>query len=89
MTNTTTTTITSVNNIVYANEIGNAVDCDITTTQFGDEVLPYTATSYDPEPFGRDFFNALKAGVYGPIAPYVPPPEVAENQPFVIGAQTL
>jgi hypothetical protein len=86
-----TTTITSVKNIIYANDIGDAINCDITTAQFGDEVLPYTATSYDPDPSGRDFYTALKAGNYGPIAPYTPPPEpeAAENQPSVDGAQTL
>lgn len=69
------------------------IDCEITTSQFGDEVLPFTASSLDPEPHGRGIFKDLVDGAYGPIAEYVPPPEpvVLNNsvQPTVEGAQSL
>lgn len=87
----TTATITSVSDPVWASELNDSINCNITTTQFGDEVLPYTATSYDPDPNGRQFFYDLVDGKYGPIGPYVPPPEPTPepDQPNVSGAQTL
>jgi hypothetical protein len=50
------------------------IDCEITTSQFGDEVLPFTSAQNDVEAHGRAIFADLVAGVYGPIAEYVPPP---------------
>lgn len=67
--------LTSVLNPRWANAEGNAIDCEITTSQFGDEVLPFTATDYDVEPHGRAIFADLVAGKYGPVAAYTPPVE--------------
>lgn len=71
------TTLTSVLNPRWANEEHTMIDCEITTSQFGEEVLPFTASSTDPEAHGRGIFADLVAGVYGAIAEYVPPPEPA------------
>jgi len=51
------------------------IDCEITTSQFGNEILPFTASQNDCEAHGRAIFADLVAGVYGEIAEYVPPPE--------------
>jgi len=67
-------TLTSVTNPRWADEEQTIIDCEITTTQFGDEVLPFCASAKDPEPHGRAIFADLLAGVYGPIGAYVPPP---------------
>jgi hypothetical protein len=87
------TILTSVFNPVWANAERTAIDCRITTLQFGDEILPFTAAEKDIEPHGRAIFAALVAGDYGPIAEYVAPLEpvmlAQEQQPTVIGAQTL
>ena len=79
--------LTSLINPRWANEGHTSVDCEITTSQFGDEVLPFTADQNDVEAHGRAIFQDLVAGKYGPISEYVPPPEPV--QPTVEGAQTL
>lgn len=79
--------LTSLTNPQWANVEHTAIDCNITTSQFGDEVLPFTAMQNDVEPHGRAIFADIVAGVYGPIAEYVEPPEPV--QPVTEGAQTL
>lgn len=79
--------LTSVTSPVWADPDHNTINCNITTSQFGDEVLPFTASPNDVEAHGRAIFSDLVAGVYGPIAEYVAPPEPV--QPTVEGAQTL
>ena len=79
--------LTSLTNPQWANSGHTTINCDITTSQFGNEVLPFTASPDDVEPHGRAIFADLVAGVYGPIAEYVAPPEPI--QPVTEGAQTL
>lgn len=79
--------LTSLTNPVWANAEHTCIDCEITTSQFGKEVLPFTASQNDVEPHGRAIFADLVAGVYGPIAEYVAPPEPV--QPVTEGTQTL
>lgn len=80
-------TLTSLKNPRWANAEQTMIDCEITTSQFGDEILPFTASANDVEAHGRGIFADIVAGKYGPIAAYVPPePPV---QPTVQGAQTL
>jgi hypothetical protein len=68
------TQLTSLLNPRWVNEEQTMIDCEITTSQFGDEVLPFTSAQNDVEAHGRAIFADLVAGVYGPIAEYVPPP---------------
>jgi len=82
-------TLTSLTSPRWANAEHTAIDCEITTSQFGDRVLPFTADSNDVEAHGRAIFASIVAGDYGPIAEYVAPPEPEQNQPTVEGAQTL
>jgi len=79
--------LTALKNPQWANAEHTAIDCNITTSQFGDEVLPFTASQNDVEAHGRAIFADIVAGVYGPIAEYVEPPEPV--QPVTEGAQTL
>lgn len=79
--------LTSLTNPVWANEEHTSIDCEITTSQFGDEVLPFTADQNDVEAHGRATFADIVAGKYGQIAEYVARPESV--QPTVEGAQTL
>lgn len=60
--------LTSVRNPRWVNEERTRIDCEITTSQFGDEVLPFTADKNDVEAHGRAIFEDLVAGKYGPIA---------------------
>jgi hypothetical protein len=80
-------TLTSLSSPRWANAEQTMIDCEITTSQFGDEVLPFTASQNDVEAHGRAIFTDIVAGNYGPIAEYVAPPE--PEQPTVDGAQTL
>lgn len=83
-------TLLSVSNPVWANESHTLINCVITTSQFGEEQLPFTADQNDVEAHGRAIFSDLVAGKYGTIGEYVAPsaPEV-KPQPTVAGAQTL
>lgn len=83
-------TIEWANNPIYVDETNQAINLIVKFVEFSNP-LPFTATSYDSEDYGRQiYYNALN-GDYGVIAPYVPPTsiETAENQPIVEGVQTL
>jgi hypothetical protein len=62
--------LTSLSNARWANAEQTAIDCEITTSQFGDEVLPFTASANDCEAHGRAIFADIVAGQYGPIAEF-------------------
>jgi hypothetical protein len=79
--------LTSLSNPIWSNAEKTRIDCQITTSQFGAEILPFTADQFDVETHGRAIFADIVAGTYGPIAEYVPVPEPV--QPTVDGAQTL
>jgi hypothetical protein len=71
--------LTSLANPRWANAEHTLIDCEITTSQFGDEVLPFTANVNDVEAHGRAIFADVLAGAYGDIAEYVPPPPMIES----------
>jgi len=83
--------LTSLTNPIWSNAEHTAIDCLITTTQFGAEVLPFTADQNDVEAHGRAIFADLVAGKYGVIADYIPPVEPIQysSQPISRGTQTL
>jgi hypothetical protein len=62
--------LTSLSNPRWANAEQTMIDCEITTSQFGDEVLPFTAIATDVEAHGRAIFADIVAGQYGPIAEF-------------------
>lgn len=66
------TVLTSLTNARWTNAEKTVIDCNITTSQFGDEVLPFTASADDCEPHGRAIFADIVAGKYGPIEAYQP-----------------
>jgi hypothetical protein len=72
---------TSLSNPRWADAEHTMIDCDITTSQFGDEVLPFTASANDVEAHGRAIFADIVAGNYGEIAEYVPPPPESTATP--------
>jgi len=78
-------TIEYANNPVYDNAEGTGISLMVKFEEFA-EVLPFGATPYDPMPYGVELYNNALAGMYGPIAPYVPP---EPPQPVTEGAQTL
>ena len=57
------------------------IDCVITTSQFGDEKLPFTANPKDAEAHGRVLFERISSGEFGPIGGYVVPlPNLEQGQ---------
>ena len=64
------TTLTELKNPVWVNKEQTRIDCEIKTSQFGDEVLPFAADMNDVEPHGRQIFADIVAGKYGPIQPF-------------------
>ena len=71
--------LTSLTNPQWANTERTLINCNITTSQFGDEVLPFTANQNDCEAHGRAIFDDIVAGVYGEIAEYVPPTPLPQS----------
>ena len=67
------TILTSLTNPRWVNLEQTAIDCEITTSQFGAEVLPFTASANDIEAHGPAIFADIVSGKYGEIAEYVPP----------------
>lgn len=65
--------VEDVKNPIYVNADGTAINCEVKFDTYPN-YLPFTATPNDPEEYGRQLYADLQAGVYGPIAPYVPPP---------------
>ena len=72
---------------VYGDTTGNNIQLIVKWEEFAEE-MPFGATTYDPEQYGVDLYNRAKAGEFGVIAPYVPPPE-PETQPTTTGSQDL
>lgn len=71
--------LTSLSNPRWVDAEFTSIDCEITTSQFGSEILPFTATANDVEPHGRLIFADIVAGAYGPILEYTPPPTYENN----------
>lgn len=69
------TLLTSLKSPVWVNAEHTLINCVITTSQFGDEELPFTASTNDCEAHGRALFERIVAGEFGPIGEYVAPPE--------------
>lgn len=79
-------TIQSATNPVYANAEGTCIALDVKFAEF-EEVMPFGATPNDPMVYGVELFARALNGEFGPIAPYVAPPEPV--QPTTEGTQTL
>ena len=59
---------------VYGNAQNTFINLIVKFEEMPDE-LPFCATPNDPEEYGREIYANAKAGLYGEVAPYVPPPE--------------
>lgn len=79
-------TIQSATNPVYANADGTMIFLQVKFAEF-DEIMPFGAAPHDPMPYGVELFARALNGEFGPIAPYVAPPEPV--QPVTQGTQTL
>ena len=64
-------TLTSVKNPSWGDEAHTFINCIITTSQLGNEELPFTASPNDVEAHGRAIFADIVSGSYGPIGEFV------------------
>ena len=71
---------------VYSDATNDTIFLIVKFYEMADE-LPFGATPFDPEPYGRELYYNAQAGMYGPVGPYVP--DVDPPQPITEGAQTL
>ena len=78
-------TIESVTNPVYGNAEETHINCQVKFAEFN-EPHPFGANAWDTEPHGIQIYNDLKAGKYGAIGAYVPPPTPV--QPKTTGTVT-
>ena len=62
--------LTSLLNPRWADSAQTVIDCEITTSQFGNEILPFTASQNDCEAHGRAIFADIVSGKYGSIAEF-------------------
>jgi hypothetical protein len=69
---------------IYADAEGTTIQLTVKFEEMDDEI-PFGATPWDTEPYGVELHNNAVAGIYGPIAPYVPPP--SNDQPVTSGTQ--
>jgi hypothetical protein len=72
---------------VWNDDTGQSILLTVKWEEFNEE-HSFSADSYDSMPHGVDLYNRAKAGEFGVIAAYVPPPE-PEPQPVTTGSQTL
>lgn len=66
--------LTSVKNLKWGDAEHTFINCEITTSQYGNEILPFTASPNDCEAHGRAIFADIVNGAYGEIAEYSAPP---------------
>jgi hypothetical protein len=78
-------TIVSATNPQYTNAESTAIDLLVQFAEFS-EIIPFHAVPHDNEAHGVELYNNAKAGQYGEIAAYVPPPPV--EQPATTGTKT-
>lgn len=82
-------TIEYVKDLKWANPEHTLFECVVKYAEFNEE-HPSGINGTDPYAHIQEIWAKGNAGEYGQIADYAPPELVAaENQPLVVGAQTL
>jgi hypothetical protein len=71
--------IQTASNAKYMNVQGDEIDLIVKFEEMEHE-LPFTARPVDSEDYCVDLFNNAVAGLYGDIAPYIPPPPPSEPE---------
>lgn len=65
-------TLQYAKNPIWNDEQGNQILLTVKWEEFAEE-MPFTATPYDTESWGRELFANAKNGNYGEVKPYEPP----------------
>lgn len=79
-------TLEYAKNPQYNSEDQQQIFLEVKFEEFNEE-LPFNATSFDTEEHGRDLYRRAKAGEFGEVKAYVPPPP--REQPKTSGVQIL
>jgi hypothetical protein len=66
----------------YGDDTGNCIVLIVKWEEFSEE-MPFAATPYDTEQYGRDLFYRAQAGEFGAVKPFVPPPP--QPVPTIVG----
>ena len=64
---------TDVKDLVWANPENTCFDCMVDFVSLG--WVPFACSESDPTPHSQQIWAQAMNGDFGPIAPYVPPPE--------------
>lgn len=73
---------------IYGDTTGNCIVLTVKWEEFNEE-MPFGATTYDSEQYGRDLYYRAYAGEFGEIAPFVDPMVATQPQPQTTGSQDL
>lgn len=73
-------TINSVRNPVWVDYAQTAINVEVDFDELDEEYVPFTATPNDVEAHGVLIYNNAIAGVYGPIADFVPPDTIVGDE---------
>lgn len=65
--------LVSASNPQWANAEHSAILLNVVFTELAPEVVPFYASSDDPEPHGQDIFARAKNREFGEVAPFVAP----------------
>jgi hypothetical protein len=79
-------TLQYAKNLIWNSDDKQQIFLIVKWAEFNEE-HPFNATSFDSMEYGVNLYNRAKAGEFGVIAPYVPPPEPV--QPTTQGSQNL
>lgn len=60
---------------VYNDESGNSICLTVKWEEFAEE-MPFSANTWDTEPWGLELYAKAKAGEYGEVKPFIIPPPV-------------
>lgn len=73
-------TIESAHSPKFMNATGDEIDLMVKFAEVNQE-LPFTARPVDSQDYCVELFNNAVAGMYGDVAPYVPPPPPPSPNP--------
>lgn len=73
-------TINSVRNPIWVNYAQTLIDVEVDFDELDEEYVPFTASANDVEPHGILIYNNAIAGLYGPIADFVPPDNIVGEE---------
>jgi len=78
-------TVSSVLNQRWKDSSKSIIICDVTFSEYGDIIIPFGASPKDVEDHGRDLFERLVNGEFGPIDEPWPEEQIAQPTDTDVG----